>query len=60
MRISQHFNLNKSQAELDFVDIDPTGDLPLFLDPFFLSKKQDHWSIEATLTLRSFFQQVID
>lgn len=60
MRISQHFNLNKSQAELDFVDIDPNGDLPLFLDPFFLSKKKDNWSIEATLTLRSFFQQVID
>ncbi|MFN8334465.1 MAG: hypothetical protein U0U09_05005 [Cyclobacteriaceae bacterium] len=60
MKISRIYNLNKSQAELDFVDIDPTGDLPLFLDPFFLSKKQDNWSHEATLTLRSFFQQVID
>lgn len=60
MKISQYFNLNKSQAELDFVDIDPEGDLPLFLDPFFLSKKQDNWSREATLTLKSFFQQVID
>lgn len=60
MKISRIYNLNKSQAELDFVDIDPTGDLPLFLDPFFLSKKQDNWSHEATLTIRSFFQQVID
>jgi len=60
MKISQTFNLNKSQAELDFVDIDPTEDLPLFLDPFFLSKKKDNWSFEATLTLRSFFQRVID
>jgi hypothetical protein len=60
MKISAIYNLNKSQAELDFVDIDPTQDLPLFIDPFFLSKRQDNWSVEATLTLRSFFQQVID
>lgn len=60
MKISTIFNLNKSQAELDFVDIDTNEDLPLFLDPFFLGKKQDNWSIDATLTLRSFFQRVID
>ena len=60
MKISAIFNLNKSQAELDFVDIDTNEDLPLFLDPFFLGKKQDNWSIDATLTLRSFFQRVID
>ncbi len=60
MKISEHFKLNKSQAELDFVDIDYTTDTPLFLDPFFLSKKTDNWSIQATLTLRNFFQRVID
>ena len=60
MNISRIYNLNKSQAELDFVDIDPTCDIPLFLDPFFLSKKQDIWSYQATLTIRSFFQQLID
>lgn len=60
MKISEYFNLNKSQAELDFVDIDYTTDTPLFIDPFFLSKKKDKWSIEATLTIRSFFQNVID
>mgnify|MGYP005750665263 CR=1 FL=1 len=60
MKISIIYNLNKSQAELDFVDIDPSGDLPLFLDPFFLGKKHDNWSHEATLTIRSFFQRVID
>ena len=60
MQISRIYNLGKSQAELDFVDIDITRDIPLFLDPFFLGNRQDKWSLEATLTLQSFFQKLID
>lgn len=59
MTISKIFHLSKSQAELDFVDIDPNQDLPLFLDPFFLGKRSDRWSIEATQLLKSFFEEVI-
>jgi len=60
MKISQIFNLGRTQSELDFIDIDITGDLPLFLDPFFLGIRRDKWSIESTLILRSFFQEVIN
>src|SRR5882724_7768120 len=60
MRISQRFNLNKKQAELDFIDIDTNSDIPLFLDPHFLAHKNDNWSREATRTIRSFFQQMIN
>lgn len=59
MRISQIFGLNKSQYELDFVDIDPSEDMPLFLDPYFLSYRKDPWSVKATQTFRSFFQEFI-
>jgi hypothetical protein len=59
MKISQVFNLNKSQYELDFVDIDPTGDLPLFIDPYFLAQRADSWSINASRTVRSFFQHLV-
>ncbi|MNK55187.1 hypothetical protein D3C87_741960 [compost metagenome] len=60
MKISERFVLNKTQAELDFVDIDTEKDLPLFLDPFFLSLRQDNWSIEGTRTIKSFFQRVLE
>lgn len=60
MKISEIFNLNKTQAEIDFVNIDITRDLPVFLDPFFLSLRQDNWSIEATRIIKSYFQRVLD
>lgn len=60
MKISEHFQLNKSQLELDFIDINTTRDTPLFLDPFFLSIKNDKWSTEASKTIKSFFQKVLN
>jgi hypothetical protein len=59
-RLSKHFKLNKSQAELDFVDVDLTGDMPLYIDPYALSKRQDQWSVEASNLVVDFFQQAID
>jgi hypothetical protein len=60
MKISERFNLNKSQAELDFVDINTNTDTPLFIDPFLLGLRNDRWSTEVTLTIRDFFQKLIN
>lgn len=60
MKISQIFKLNKSQAELDFIDIDISQDVPLFIDPFFISIRTDNWSLETNRTIKNFFQKVID
>ncbi|MCY7907949.1 hypothetical protein [Bacillus inaquosorum] len=60
MRISEIFNLEKDQSQLDFVDIDIEEDLPLFLDPYFLSLRSDSWSVDAHRTIQSFFHYVLD
>lgn len=57
---SQHFDLSKSQGELDFVDVKLTRDTPLFLDPFAISQRVDRWSQDAHAHLMAFFQQLID
>ncbi|HDU8662181.1 TPA: hypothetical protein RG707_001977, partial [Serratia liquefaciens] len=59
MRISKKFSLGKSQFELDFIDIDVNKDTPLFIDPYFLSIRKDRWSIDASRTLKNFFETFI-
>lgn len=56
MKISELFNLNKTQHELDFVDIDIDCDTPLFLDPYFIAKNEFPLAFEAHLSLRSYFE----
>ena len=38
VKISELFDLKKSQYELDFVDINPDIDTPLFLDQYYIYK----------------------
>jgi hypothetical protein len=59
-RFSIAFNIEKTQAELDFVDVSLTTDNLLFLDPFALSQRLDRWSQDAHRTVVTFFQNVID
>lgn len=60
MRFSEHFNLDLSQSELDFVDIDPTRDTRLYLDPLALETRQDEWSARCGDCIRTFFQELLD
>lgn len=55
MKISELFGLNKTQYELDFVDIDTQRDIPLFLDPYFISKCEFPFAEAAHYSLQSYF-----
>lgn len=59
-RFSQVFNLNKSQAELDFVDIPLDTDIKLFVDPYAISIRKEAWFQECSVLINSFFQELID
>lgn len=64
MKISKKLDLNLSQYEMDFVDIDLDKDYPLFIDPFLISNLNNQWAIKANRTVKSFFdefkQSIID
>jgi hypothetical protein len=58
-QFSEHFQLGKTQAELDFVDVPIDGDIPLFIDPFAISQREDRWSQDCYHTILSFFERAI-
>jgi hypothetical protein len=59
MKITDLYGLGVNQREIDFVDIDPDRDLPLFIDPFFLGTRTDSWSVAASRTVRNFFETFV-
>ena len=59
MTISEYFKLNKTQYELDFIDIETEKDIPLFLDPYYLGLCNFSWAVDANRTLESFFSLLL-
>ena len=58
-RFSKHFALGRTQPELDFVDVDLTADLSVFVDPFAISIYPDDLSRRANDAIVWFFQTAI-
>ena len=56
MKISELFGLNKTQFELDFVDIDTERDTPLFLDPYYISKCDFPFAVSAYESIKTYFE----
>jgi hypothetical protein len=60
MRVSEHFKLDRHQAELDFVDVDVDGDVPLYVDPRALRLLNTPWGTEAVALVQDFFTAVLE
>lgn len=58
-RLSDHLGLNRTQAELDFVDVPIQRDLPLFVDPFTFTTQDDDWSLRCNEAVLSFFEAAL-
>jgi len=57
---SKAFGINKTQAELDFVDVPLNSDTPLFIDPYAISQRRDVWSLSCHEIIKYFFQLIIE
>ena len=59
IRFSEYNNLNKYQAELDFVDVFINEDTALFIDPYVFTVRDDVWSVECNNLIVDFFNTVV-
>jgi len=59
MRVSRYFRLGRTQPTLDFVDVDITGDLQVFVDPRALRLLHSEWADECVALVQNFFQAVL-
>ena len=60
MRISEHYQLGRSQASLDFVDVDIVKDTPVFISPKALTMLPSEFGDECVHLVQNFFQTVLD
>tara|TARA_R110002167_G_scaffold154760_4_gene349050 strand:+ start:6676 stop:8112 length:1437 start_codon:yes stop_codon:yes gene_type:complete len=60
LRFSEFYKLNKTQAYLDFVDIDLETDLAIFIDPVSLKSLKTPWGAEISYFLKHYFTAVLD
>ncbi|HBV88089.1 MAG TPA: hypothetical protein DEF42_15880 [Desulfosporosinus sp.] len=57
MKISEIYNLQVSQHELDFVDVDLDTDCHLYIDPFLIANSKSQWCIQVDMIIKSFFNE---
>jgi len=59
-KFSEAFGLCHGSATLDFVDIELSTDVPLFIDPYAIEIRQDSWSDFCGDHIRSFFSALLE
>lgn len=60
MKVSEYYSLGKSQAYLDFVDIELETDIAVFLDPTAIKALNTDWGEDLAALLKSFFETVMN
>ena len=60
MKVSEYFNLGKTQSYIDFVDIPLHTDIPVFIDPTALRTLKSPWGHECASLVRAYFEVVLN
>lgn len=59
MRVSEHYNLGRTQSTLDFVDVVVDGDTSVFVDPTAIRTLTSEWGNDCVALLQSYFDAVL-
>lgn len=59
MRITEKYNINKTQSEIEFVDIDLDNDLEVFIDPYIFTKLDGQFARKCNNLIIEFFYEII-
>lgn len=59
MRVSDYYNLGRTQPTLDFVDVDIQNDVRLYVNPRAIRLLPSVWGAECTSLIQSFFGSVL-
>lgn len=59
MRVSEHYQLNRTQPTLDFIDVDIACDLRVFVDPRALRLLPSTWGDECVSLIQDFFRTIL-
>jgi hypothetical protein len=54
------FDLGTSQGGLDFVDVDITGDTPVYIDPRAVRTQEGDWADSCVGLLQSYFESLLE
>ncbi|MFJ4808187.1 hypothetical protein [Streptomyces longwoodensis] len=60
MRVTEYFNVGRSQREVDFVDVDVDSDTLAFIDPRALSAMPTPWAHNCVSRIQGYFQVILD
>lgn len=60
IKITEYFNIKKSQEDLEFVDIVLEDDLELFIDPYIFTKLDGDYAKRCNNAIVKFFNKIID
>ena len=60
MRISEYFDIGKTQPYLDFVDVQLDTDIEVFVDPTALRSLKSTWGHECASLVQYYFEAVLN
>jgi hypothetical protein len=60
VRVSQYFRLGRTKPTLDFVDVDISGDIRVFVDPRALRLLHSQWADECAALVQDFFRHILE